>query len=156
MKRSMGKTERGKGIVNNEAQIIVDSDAFVGLMWEKDELHARVTKLFTHLQKKHIQLTTTSAVVAETATVLSHRKDQALARKFLDVLIESSSIPVIWIDELVYNEALTLFKKQTKKGTSYTDCVNAVVCRKLELTHIFSFDRAYPSCFGIKLISQTD
>jgi predicted nucleic acid-binding protein len=88
-------------------------------------------------------------VVAETATVLSHRSGQALARKFLDV-IERSKLPIVHITEELQKEALKIFKQQSLKGTSVTDCANVTILRRLKIPKIFSFDKVYPKKFGIE------
>lgn len=148
----MVKTEPGKETMNNEQQIIIDSDAFIGMMHETDALHARVIATYQHLKERQVQFATTSAVVAETATLLSHRRGQTAARKFLNDFIDSGQVPVIFITEALYQQGLTLFKEQTKNRTSFTDCVNAAVCQQLEMHWIFSFDQVYTKKFGLQLL----
>ena len=142
--------------MSNGSQIIVDSDAFVGLMWERDDLHQRAKKTFYELRTQKVQLTTTSSVVLETATVLSHRSGQKLAKQFLDDFIGAGEFPVIFISEPMQNEGLDLFRAQSKKGSSVTDCINAAVCKRLNLSQIYSFDKVYPKAFGIKLIDTPE
>lgn len=137
--------------MKNSQQIIVDSDAFVALMWEKDNLHSRAKETLAKLRADGVQLITTSSVVDETATVLSHRKGQDLARTFLDEFIKGSNFPVVWIDENMRDQGLNIFKGLTKKGSSVTDCINAALCKHLQLTSIFSFDQVYPKSFDIGL-----
>jgi predicted nucleic acid-binding protein len=90
-------------------------------------------------------------VIGETATVLSHRQGQALAVQFLTV-IEHSRVPVIYIDEPLYQQGIALFKEQTQKGTSITDCLNVVVMRQYQIKSILSFDQGYPRQFGLPLL----
>lgn len=95
-------------------------------------------------------LVTTSAVIGETVTVLSHRRGQALARHFLDV-IQRSQLPIIYIDEQLHQKALEVFKQQTARGTSYVDCSNVTVMQQFSITTIFSFDRVYSKIFQLKV-----
>lgn len=136
---------------NNQFEILVDSDAFVGLMVEFDAHHKRAREVFRRLEEREAHVVTTSFVVAETATVLSNRKGQSLAKTFLNDVIEKGKFPVVFISQDFYKETLKLFKQQTKKGTSVTDCANVIVARKLQIPTIFSFDKVYPQKFGLEL-----
>lgn len=137
--------------MESEFQILVDSDAFVGRFYPDDKHHQRALQLFSKLEQADKTLTTTSMVLAETATVLSHRSGQVLARKFLEV-IKRSRLPTIHIDERLHSETYELFCAQEKKGTSFTDCANVVVMQRFKVPTIFSFDKAYPKQFGVSLV----
>lgn len=136
---------------NNQFQVLVDSDAFVGRLNPDDAHYERANRIFETFAEKKTRLVTTSFVVAETATVLSHRADQALAQAFLEVM-GRGNIPVIHIDEALQATALDIFSEQTKHGTSVTDCANVAVARRLGISRIFSFDQGYPKQFGAGLV----
>jgi predicted nucleic acid-binding protein len=148
----MENTEPGDHRRNNRFQVLIDSDAFVGWMVELDAHHQQARQIFHQLKEQQSHLVTTSFVVAETVTVLSHRSGQALARTFLDEAIENDNFPVIFIAQELYRQALDIFKKQNKKGTSVTDCANVAVARCFHIPTIFSFDKVYPKSFGLELI----
>ena len=135
-------------------QVLVDSDAFVGLMIEKDAHHKSSQKIFKRLRAQKAKLLTTSLVVVETATVLSHRVGQDLARAFLVEVVEKGGLPVTQIIDDLYEEALKIFKDQTKKGTSVTDCANVAILKRLNIPEIFSFDKVYSKSFGLQMISD--
>jgi predicted nucleic acid-binding protein len=147
------KTGLGKETMSDDQQILIDSDAFIGLTHKTDALHKQAIVIYKQLKQKQVQFTTTSAVVSEIVTLLSHRQGHLAACKFLETFVDSGQVPVIFVNEPLYQQGLHLFKQQTKKGTSFTDCANAAVCRQLDLTHIFSFDRVYPKSFGIALVA---
>ena len=136
----------------NEIQVLIDSDAFVGLLLERDAHHERSVTIFDSLKEHNIQIATTSFVVAETATVLSHASGQALARTFLGEVIEKARFPIIFIDEPLYNEATAIFCSLQKRATSMTDCANVAVIRHFEIPQIFSFDKVYRNTFEIPLV----
>ena len=158
MKCYMGQPALRKDPMRNDQQIIIDTDAFIGLMHETDALHAQATAIYQSLKEQRVQFTTTSAVVTETATLLSCRRGQAAACKFLHDFIDSGAFPVIFVKEALYQQGLAFFKAQTKKGTSFTDCVNAATCHQLEMPWIFSFDQVYAKKFGLQLVelAQSD
>lgn len=137
--------------MNSNFQVLIDSDAFVGWMVEKDANHQKAEKIFNRLRSEKAKLVTTSLVVIETATVLSHRVGQNLAKTFLDEVVDKGGLPVIFLVEDLYNQAVDIFREQTKKGTSVTDCANVAVLRRFSIPAIFSFDKVYPKSFGLKL-----
>lgn len=142
----------GKGYMKNDAQILVDSDAFVGLLVKKDGHHEESSQLFSEIAAQGLSIITTSFVIAETATVLSHRVGQELARIFLDEVIEQGKFPTIFVTESLQQQATMLFKEQEDRGTSMTDCVNVALMRQLQLSTIFSFDAFYAKKCKLQLL----
>lgn len=127
---------------NSNFQILVDSDAFIAYYLDYDIFHPQVSELFDRFTQHETLITTTSWVVAETATVLSYRGGQDLAQTFLQ-RIESSHLPVIHIDEKLEQATFQFFKDQTGRGISMVDCSNAVVMQHFSIPEIFSFDKFY-------------
>ena len=138
----------------NDSQILVDSDAFVGLLLNNDVHHRRVEDLFERLYASNVSLSTTSYVIDETATVLSHRVGQDIARYFLEEVIDGGSFPTININESHREKAIDIFKQQDSRGTSMTDCVNVAVMQELRLSTIFSFDKFYSKRFSFELVGE--
>ena len=131
-------------------EILIDSDAFVGRFYPDDVHYQQATRIFAQLEQAGKQIVSTNLVIMETATVLSHRSGQVLARKFLAVL-DKTRLPIIHINEKLHQESLSFFKKQDKKGTSLVDCANVVVMRRFAITSIFSFDKFYARQPGIQM-----
>ena len=48
------------------------------------------------------------------------------------------------IDEDLETMTWKIFKRQTKKGTSFVDCANMAVIEKYKLDGIITFDEFYP------------
>lgn len=138
--------------VTSDIHCLIDSDAFVGWMLENDANHQKARRGFEYLCAQRARIATSTMVVTETATVLSHRKGQELARLFLDRVIAEGDMPVVFVTEALHNEALEIFKSQTKKGTSVTDCANVAIVRKLCIPKIFSFDKAYSRRFDLAVL----
>jgi predicted nucleic acid-binding protein len=144
------KTAPGKEAVSSRFDVLIDSDAFVGWFYPEDPHFQEAASIFAALEEKERRPVTTSMVVAETATVLSYRQGQALAREYLRK-IDESKLPIIHITEALLKEAVKLFVAQSERGTSMTDCANLVVMGHFSISTIFSFDRVYPKKFGLKL-----
>lgn len=135
----------------NKFEVLVDSDGWIAFYLPDDLLHADAVSIYERVQAQEKRFVTTCAVIGETATVLSHRSGQKLARQFL-LAVEQSGIPVIFIDEKLYREALELFMQQETKGTSFVDCANVVVARAFEISAILSFDKFYGQQAGLKTV----
>lgn len=148
----MVSTVSGKDRVTSDFHVLVDSDAFVGRFYADDTHYQHSRTIFQQLREQRKRLVTTSFVVAETATVLSHRNGQNLARKFLAEFIGKGNIDVIHITETLQQEAASLFVAQGQRGTSMTDCANVVVMQKFNIPTIFSFDKVYTKQFGLKTV----
>lgn len=135
--------------MNVDHQVLVDSDAFVGWFLQDDGHHEEVEAAFEIVRQQKLTTITTSLVVGETATVLSHRSGQDLARRFLRF---SQQLPVIHIDEDLFAETIDLFTAIDKKGTSVVDCSNVVVMKQYNIPVIFSFDRIYRR-YGLEMLA---
>lgn len=140
--------------MKNDTQILVDSDAFVGLLLKKDVHHEESSQLFSEIAVQGLSVITTSFVIAETVTVLSHRIGQELARIFLDEVIEQGKFPTVFVTESLQQQATEIFRKQDGRGTSMTDCVNVALMRQLQLSTIFSFDAFYAKKCKLQLLSN--
>jgi predicted nucleic acid-binding protein len=125
--------------------VLIDSDAFVGLLYEKDAHHQKAVALFSQLENKKIALVSTNYIILETATVLSHRQGQSVARMFLKFV---QQIPIIHIGEALHKQSLDLFRRQIRRGTSVVDCSNVVLMKHYGIPKIFSFDKVYAKDFG--------
>lgn len=62
--------------------VFLDSDAFVALFLQDDAHHSRVAHMFAHIVSERISIVTSNQVIAETATVLSHKCGQQPACLF--------------------------------------------------------------------------
>lgn len=137
--------------MRDNTQVLVDSDAFVGWIHPADAHYNRVRSIFQKIREARLRMITNSWVVAETATVLSHRSGQVAAKSFLGRLRELD-FPIIHIDESLQEDATQIFEQQDKKGTSMVDCGNVAVMRRFEIPRIFSFDRFYKNQPEIELL----
>jgi predicted nucleic acid-binding protein len=137
----MVRTVHGKVGMGN-FQALIDSDAFIAWLMPDDLLHQPVSEIFGKLEKRKAALVTTSWVILETATVLSNRASQSVAKLFLDQ-VEKMGLSVIHITEDLQQEAVEFFKRQEARGTSLVDCGNAVIVARFNIPQIFSFDGFY-------------
>lgn len=123
---------------------LIDSDFLFGLQLSYDPHHKTAVKILRTIQKStKSELVILNLVVQETATVLSKKDSQNSAIKFLDNLAKLA-VTVLVVGEEDENLIWSLFKKQTKKGTSFIDCANLAMAKKYKFDGILSFDEFYP------------
>jgi len=57
---------------------------------------------------------------------------------------------IIYIDQTLFQEAITLFRHYETPVLSLTDCASFIVCQRYEIHEAFGFDRHFPM-MGISL-----
>ena len=127
-------------ISTEKRKVLIDADAFVGLIYKKDANHqvaSRIIKLIPD-----VQLITSSYAYGEAITVLSQKAGRAVALEFIKDTQDSSTI-IIDIDFTLRRRGEEMFKRQTSKNISFTDCVNMAIMEDYGIKEIFSFDEDY-------------
>lgn len=123
-------------------KVFIDSDAFIALNDASDNLHEKAEELSVFLVQKQTALYTSTNVVLEVATMLSQRFGHAKGVNFLK-MIRGGELTVVHPTEEIILTAEEIFKKQTSKNVSYSDCVSIAVMSDLEIETVFSFDRDF-------------
>lgn len=121
-------------------KVLIDADAFVGLIYKKDANHQAASHIIKLISD--VQLITSSFTYDEAITVLSQKAGRATALKFIKDTQDSSTI-IIDIDFAFRHQGEEVFKYQTSKNVSFTDCVNMAIMKAEGIKEIFSFDRIY-------------
>ena len=130
--------------------VLLDSDAFIGLILKHDAHHQAVELIFEQLKQNQAMLVTTNYVITETASTLSRRFSQDKASQFLTFV---DDFWMITITDKIHRQASQLFRQQTKENTSLVDISNVVVMKEFEIAQIFSFDKVYTKEFQLSLVS---
>jgi predicted nucleic acid-binding protein len=128
---------------NSKKVIFVDSDIFIALAKSDDSNHDRALTILNKFFDEII-FTTSNYVISEVITVLSMQLGHPRALDFINTVKSDKNIfSINWVDDAVENLAIEIFKKQTSKNTSFTDCTNMAFVEMLKLDGIFSFDSVY-------------
>ena len=120
--------------------LLLDSDVLVGLFYTKDLHYSVMTTSFEKVDQLNLIPAISNFVIAEVATVLSHKSGQELANSFLDSI---EGFEVIYLTKNLYQDSLAIFKQQTKKGTSFVDCTNVALMQTGMFQYLWSFDKFY-------------
>lgn len=130
-------------------KLLVDSDFLISLFKPLDSNHEKTTKIYKKIQNKS-SLIVLNLVFQESTTVISKQIGMDNARKFYQ-LIPMMVDQQLFLTEEIEKLAWKLFLSQAKKGSSFIDCANLVVCQKYKLDGILSFDEFYPKDVRISL-----
>jgi len=124
-------------------KILFDSDVLFALYVPHDANHIKSKRIFSTLDLHSGDLFVSDHVIQETATVLSRKVNQTIA---LDFYYSFTKLNVNHIQSSpdVLNQAWQIFLDQTKKSTSFIDCLNVAIFQEYQLDAIFSFDTFYP------------
>ncbi len=129
-------------------KLLADSDFLFGLFVPDDFHHKRARQIWMDIIKRDSEVFVLNLAIQETATVLSHKRDQLAAISFVDKLPELK-LKMLEIDTSMEEDGWKIFKSQTKKGTSFVDCINIAAIRKYKFDGILSFDKFYPKQFRV-------
>lgn len=123
--------------------IFIDADAFIGINAVFDVHHRRALSLFTKLEANHDQLVTSWDVIDEVTTKLSYTTTKDIAERFLRDILFLGNIQIEYSTPFLSSTIEALYRKQTSKHVSLTDCANMVIAKNLGITTFFSFDHHY-------------
>ena len=124
--------------------IFVDTSAWYAIEVEDDINHAVACQFLSKIATgKHGVSITTDYVLDETLTLLRSRRDLNSASAFMDKIRNSKSVRIFWIDENLFEKALTIFQKSDRKSWSFADCTSFALMRELSVSEVFNFDRHF-------------
>jgi predicted nucleic acid-binding protein len=122
-------------------KVLINSDALFALYFIDDTNHLRAKKILGAFSIKD-ELFVANLVLQESVTVISRKIGQKQALDFLKKF-KKTNTREIFVDRKLTAKVWRIFKKQTKKSTSFIDCANLVIAQELKIDKIFSFDKFY-------------
>lgn len=121
--------------------IIYDTDFIISLLFEDQSTHQKAVSI--HEQHKETsQFIILDIITFELATTVSRLYDQKIAIDVVKQIIEMADV-VLELDSQDKQKIWKEFNSHGKKGTSYFDCANLVMAKKLDCA-VASFDKFYP------------
>ena len=121
-------------------KVFVDTNVFVALEDQNDSTHKKAVELSSLLnQNKKMKFYTSSEVIGETLTVISHKLGKEIARLFIKRYKNNKMIE-FFFDESMYKDTKDLFLRNKSKNISFVDCSSVITMRRAKINVIFSFD----------------
>lgn len=125
-------------------KVIVDSDALIGLINEKDQLHRRCLKISQYLAKSSFGMIVPYPVVLEAATTLA--KDKTISRSDLAAKLLQDYAAIDekpFFDQDVVSLVAKLYIPKTSKRNTPFDHYVLALAKKNNIKYVFSFDSFY-------------
>ncbi|MGA2798660.1 MAG: hypothetical protein ABSE63_13845 [Thermoguttaceae bacterium] len=105
--------------------------------------HALALELVQEFKTTQIGMVTTDWVLAETGDGLARTAARVPFVKSVSSLFQSAKSRLIWIQEEILEESLTLYAKIDDKQWGLVDCASIVVMRHEEIASVLTADRHF-------------
>lgn len=117
-------------------KIFVDTSAFYAAAIPEDSNHQAARKALEGLGQA--QLVTSNYVALECASLLQKRFGFAPAKTFLVGTLEK--LEIVWIDERLHRDAVSIWAKTQNRGLSLVDCTSFAAMRHAGIRRAAAFD----------------
>ncbi len=134
--------------------VFVDTSAWIGVVARKDSFHPLAKDFYKRLLDEKALLVTSNYVLDETVTRIRYDIGHKQAVEFLQAVDAASSqslLRVYWVSEEIAQAARELFEKYSDQMLSFTDCTSAVICHRLTIEKVFTFDKHF-AMLGFQMV----
>lgn len=118
--------------------IFIDTSALYALMVRDDPSHESAVEQLGHLESERATLVTSSFVLQETISLLQARTGMKTVRLFHQSLVPL--LEVIWIDDGLYQRAMSALLAADARKISLTDWTSFEAMRDGGIGRAFAFD----------------
>lgn len=125
------------------AQIFVDTGAWVALADTSDNLHVAAKDSYAAILIPCRRLVTTNLVVAETYNLLRRRLGHKAAVRFLATLKRSPRLQNIYSNEVLEREAEEILARYGDQDFSFVDAVSLAYMKQQQIAQAFAFDHHF-------------
>lgn len=124
--------------------IFVDTSAWYAYEVPDDVNHFKAREFAERLKRGEFgSIITSDYVLDESITLLRMRKGLHVSSAFIQKVLKSESVTIVWVDKAIFNKALEMFLRSEKKAWSFTDCTSFTIMRELKIADSFSFDENF-------------
>jgi predicted nucleic acid-binding protein len=131
-----------------------DTAFWIALVVKQDQYHERAREWSVRLSGR---ITTTLAVLLETANALARPAWRAHGIALLDHIQQRSDVSVLELDPDLWRRGWELYRTRPDKGWSLTDCISFLVMQDGSLTIALTADEHFRQAgFRAILLEQPD
>ncbi len=124
-------------------RLFLDTSYLIALEAADDQHHEEAIVHWQRLSSPLPSLVTTTYVFDEVVTFFNGRNRHAKAVEIGNLLLESSSLELVHVDEALFREAWHYFTRHSDKSYSLTDCASFVVMKRLRIRAALTFDKHF-------------
>lgn len=130
--------------------MLLDTAGLLNLEHRSEPLHQRAVSLYGAAAS----CVTHSYVLAEYVPLSQVRRFPRMAMlRFLEGLLRTSKVEVIWVDEVLHREATSLLANHRDKTYSLCDAVSFVLVRRRGITEALTTDRHFEQEGFVRLLA---
>lgn len=123
--------------------VFLDTGYLIALEVLDDQYHEAAAVHWSNLLHDMPLVVTTSYVLDEVVTFFNSRNLHSKAVETGENILNSPSIRFVHIDESLFQEGWTYFKKHADKSYSFTDCISFIVMNRLGIVTAITFDEHF-------------
>lgn len=97
-------------------EVFLDTAYAIALSSSNDQYHERALRLAKQLETASTRLVTTRAVELEIGNALSKHRYRYAATQLLDALEADPTVEIVPLSEVLYSQALRLYRERPDKG----------------------------------------
>ena len=127
---------------NKTSLVIADADILIALANSDDAHHAKVKAISEYLDANQIAILFPITAIFEAVTALQRKLTKPELAKMLIENVKAGKLPVKYIDESMFTEAVKFFNPLGSKQDTLYDALVAALAKQLNAV-IFSFDQWY-------------
>ncbi|MFZ3138654.1 MAG: PIN domain-containing protein [Thermodesulfovibrionales bacterium] len=123
--------------------IFLDTGYIIALEASDDQNHKASLQHWSLFSKNLPLIVTTSYIFNETVTFFNNRGHHQKSVEIGTNLLKSLSIRFTHVDQALFQEGWTYFKKHSDKTYSLTDCISFVLMKRLAIKRALTFDNHF-------------
>jgi hypothetical protein len=123
--------------------IFVDTSGWIAVLNRDDEYHDLALELVQEFKTTQNGLVTTDWVLAETGNGLARTAARESFLNSVSSLFQSAKSRLIWIQEEILEESMTLYAKVDDKKWGIVDCASIVVMQHENIMDVLTADRHF-------------
>lgn len=131
--------------------IFVDTSALIALGNKRDSFHQQAIQIRNQLKSQNSNFVTTNAILLEFGNAFSGIYLKPVAISLIKAIKMSQKWQCILIDELIFEQAFSLYQKMNDKEWGLVDCSSIIVAKERKVTEVFSTDRHFKQA-GFKIL----
>lgn len=131
--------------------MFVDTSGWLCIFDERDLRHDVAVRAYGDADR----LVTHNYVLAEfVALCNSRRKNRPAFLKFVDYLLDDSNIEVVWVDEILNDQAIELLRSRSDKRWSLCDAVSFVLMTNSGIVQALTTDHDFEQAGFVQLLES--
>jgi predicted nucleic acid-binding protein len=112
-------------------EFFVDTGYLLALELGNDQNHEAAQKYWQQIIVVSVKLLTTTYILNEVVTYLNSRDHHAKAVQIGEILLNSTTIELVHVDEALLQDSWAYFRQHQDKRYSLTDCVSLGIAQEV-------------------------